>query len=362
MSRAVDEARWAMVAAATAAAICAAGLVGRLTGANALYAPVPGGGGLRVESAIALGLVAIAAVVAVRLIRAVALAVAGTLCVVSIAGYLGAPDTHVGSGPMALATAVCALLLVLSLAMPGHPRLRQLSAILAGALGLLVLIGFCYGTRTLARFSNSSMAVPAAVAIVLIALAALANTPNGWLPWALRGSDAGAVALRHTLPPVVLGLPVLTFLHMQGERRFWNDERVAEAGFVTLNVILVSALLFWVASSLRRLDQQREQARQDLLTLNARLVADVRTSYSTLSSAQQRIGSLEESQRAVLNVHDNVLQTIFASGLMLRTTLDTGVPPALSMEQTLESMDDAVRAIRRVVEDLNDQLGAHPAT
>lgn len=358
MSRVAAETRWAAVAAAAAAAICAVALVGRLTGVQVLYAPAPGGGGLRVESALALGLLALAAIVGARVVRVVALVSAAGLSTLSLASYLGAADVYVGTGPMALATVVCALLLTFAVATPGHPRLRQLSAIFAGALGLLVLIGFCFGTRTLARFSNSSMTVPAAVAIVLIALAVLANTPNGGLPWVLRGPDAGAVALRRTLPPVVVGMPVLTFLHMQGERRFWNDERVAEAGFVTLNVILVSALLFWVASSLRRLDQQREQARQDLLALNARLVADVRTSYSTLSSARQRIGSLEDSQRAVLNVHDNVLQTIFASGLMLRTTLDAGVPAAPTMEQTLDCMDDAVRAIRRVVEDLNDQLGA----
>ncbi|MBA3741714.1 hypothetical protein [Sporichthya sp.] len=64
----------------------------------------------------------------------------------------------------------------------------------------------------------------------------------------------------------------------------------------------------------------------------------------------------------MLNVHDNVLQNIFASGLMLRTTLNTGAPPAITMEQTLDRMDDAVRAIRQVVEDLNDQLDANPTT
>lgn len=354
MSRAAAEARWA---AGAAAAISIIGLVGRLTGIKVLYEPIPGGGGLPVETALALGLLAVAVVVTARGIRTVAYGAAGGLCALSLAGYLGAPETHVGSGPMALATVVCALLLVLAVATPTYPRICQFSAILSGSLGMLVLVGFCYGTRTLARFSNSSMAVPTAVAIILLALAILANTPDGWLPWVLRGADAGAAALRHALPPVVLGLPVLTFLHLQGERRFWQDERVAEAGFVTLTVILVSAVLFWVASSLRRLDLQREQARQDLAALNARLVADVRNSYSSLHSARQRIGSLEESQRAVLNVHDTVLQTIFASGLMLRTTLDTGVSPALTMEQTLECMDDAVRAIRRVVEDLNDQLG-----
>jgi hypothetical protein len=61
------------------------------------------------------------------------------------------------------------------------------------------------------------MSVPAAaVGPILLGLATLAGTPDGWLPWVLRGSDAGAVALRRTLPPVILGLPALSFLHMKG--------------------------------------------------------------------------------------------------------------------------------------------------
>jgi hypothetical protein len=85
------------------------------------------------------------------------------------------------------------------------------------------------------------------------------------------------------------------------------------------------------------------------------LATDVRTSYASLQSARQRIGSLEQSQREVLTVHDDMLQTLFASGLMLRTTLDTAASDD-SVQRTLDSMDDAMGAIRRVVEDLNDHL------
>lgn len=78
-----------------------------------------------------------------------------------------------------------------------------------------------------------------------------------------------------------------------------------------------------------------------------------------MHTARERIGSLEDSQRAALTVHDDMLQTIFASGLMIRSTLDTGsgdAPGDASVQRTLDCMDDAVRAIRCVVEDLNDQL------
>jgi hypothetical protein len=198
------------------------------------------------------------------------------------------------------------------------------------------------------------MSVPAAIVVLLLAFAVLASVPDGWYQWVTGGTDAGAVALRKTLPPLILGLPAITFLHMQGERRFWTDERVAEAAFVTVVILLVSALLFRVATSLRQLDQQREQARSDLVDLNGRLMTDVRDSYASLRSAQQRIGRLETSQRAVLTVHDDLLQTIYASGLALRTHRVADDP---SMQQVLSSLDEAVTAIRHVVEGLNDHLG-----
>ena len=346
--------RLAVAATVLAATVAAAGLAGFVTGTRPLRAPLPGGGELKLESAIALALLAIAIAVRVRWLRVAGLVGSAATAVTSFAEYLGAPGPHTGvAARMPLATAVAVLLLIVAVVLRrGLPC--QLVAIVGGALGGLVLIGFSYGTRTLTKFSDSSMSVPAAIAIVLLAFAILASIPDGWYQWVTRGTDAGAVALRKTLPPLILGLPVITFLHMQGEQRFWNDERVSEAGFVTGTILLVAALLFRVASALRQLDLQREQARRDLVALNARLMNDVRTSYASLQSAQQRIGSLETSQRAALTVHDDVLQTIYASGLMLRTH---AVPENPSVQQTLDSLDDAVRAIRSVVEDLNDHLG-----
>ena len=365
MGRPAADEGLALAAAGAGAAVGLIGVLGRLSGTRSLYEPVPGGGGFILDSAIALTLLAVAVTVHRRWVSVPSLAGAAALGLLSFVQYAGAADVHPGSYErMPLATSVCVLLLGFAAATRRRPLLRQLAALTASAVGGLVLLGFGYGTRTLTKFSDSSMSVSAAVAVVLIALAVLARTEDGWLRWVWHGSDAGAVALRRTLPPVILGLPVLTFLHMHGERIFWRDERVAEAGFVLVLTVLVCALLFRVASSLRLLDLQREQARQDLQALNARLMTDVRSHYDSLLTAQQRIGSLENSQRAVLTVHDDVLQTLFASGLMLRTTLDSipaDAPVDASVERTLDCMDDAVRAIRQVVENLNDQLGG-PST
>ncbi len=364
MAEPAAEARLALLTAGAAGAVALFGLLGRITGTRVLYAPAPDGGEIMLDSAVALTLLAVAVAVRVRPVRAVCLAGAAALGSLNFVEYVSGGNVHPDPGArMPFATSVCVLLLVGASLGSRRRLLRQLATLTASAIGGLVLIGYAYGTRTLTKFSDSSMAVPAAVAVVLIAVAVLAVTEDGWLQWVWHGSDAGAVALRRTMPPVVLGLPVLTFLHMQGQKVFWTDERVAEAGFVMVLTVLVSILLFRVASSLRLLDLQREQARRDLQALNARLLTDVSASYDSLRSAQQRIGSLENSQRAVLTVHDDVLQTLFASGLMLRTTLDTipAKPPADSVQRTLDCMDDAVRAIRRVVEDLNDQLGGPSA-
>lgn len=366
MAEPTAEERLALLASGMAGAIAMIALLGHLTGTRTLYAPIPAGGEFLLDSTIALTLLALAAVVRVRSLSVTSLVGAVALGLLSFIEYTGTPDLHPGpSGRMPLATAICVMLLAVATITPNRPLVRQLTALSASAIGALVLIGFGYGTRTLTTFSDSSMSVSAAVAVVLIALALLARTDEGWLQWVWHGSDAGAVALRRTLPPVVLGIPFLSYLHLHGEQVLWRDERVAEAGFGMVLAVLVAVLLFRVASSLRLLDLQREQARRDLQFLNERLMTDVRSSYDSLRSAQQRIGSLENSQRAVLTVHDDVLQTLFASGLMLRTTLDTvpaDAPVEGSVQRTLDCMDEAVRAIRRVVEDLNDQLGGSAPT
>ncbi|WP_019873633.1 hypothetical protein [Sporichthya polymorpha] len=349
---------WAVAAAAVAGLLGLIGLLGWAIGVEVLHTPVPRGGDMKPGSAGALALVGLGLVAPARTPRALALAGAAAPSAICTAEYLGTPGLALdASGHMPLATAVCVLLLVLAAATERRSCFRQLTAIGAGSIGGLVLVGYTYGTHSLTHFSHASMSVPAAVAVVLLTFAVLARTPTGWLPWVWSGTDAGAAMLRRALPPVVLGMPALTFLHLQGERLFWEDERVTEAFFVTLLVVAVSALLLRIASSLRLLDHQREQARRDLVALNNRLVGEVRGSYASLRSAKQRIGSLEDSQRAVLTVHDDVLQSLFASGLMLRTALDGSAPDA-SVQRTLDCMDDAVRAIRVVVENLNDHLAA----
>jgi hypothetical protein len=228
-------------------------------------------------------------------------------------------------------------------------RLNLCAAVLAGAAGLLAVAGWLNGTRLLV--------IPVLVAAAL----SVTRVPGGRLRWLLRGHDAGAIALRRTLPPVVLGIPAMTVVHVEGEDRYWHNEHIAEAFFAMVIVTVVCALLFGVAASLRVVDEQRENARRDLVELNAQLSDRVGEASAALRSAQSRIGALEDSQRAVLTVHDDVLQTIYASGLMLRTRIETGRDEAADDplgERTLECLDAAVRAIRVVVEDLNDNLDA----
>lgn len=139
------------LAAALAGTVVVAALVGGLTGASALSEPVPGGGELNVAAGIALVLLVIAGLVWVPPVRRCALAGAAGLSVLSLAEYLGSPALHIGAiGRMPLATSVCVLLLVLAATTCRWPHVRQFAALGGGAIAALVLVGFGFGTRTLA--------------------------------------------------------------------------------------------------------------------------------------------------------------------------------------------------------------------
>lgn len=349
--------------------IASGGLFYWAFGSPSLPHPLGAAEQLKFNSALAIVCLALAAWVRLPAVRVVALVIAGTIAVLTLAEFLRVPGIDIDQlivsdpaggahpGRMPVATAIAVLVLSLAGALERWRSAGQVCALGAVGVAGVSLVGFAFGAANLTALrTDTTMSVPSALAVTFLGLAALARTPDGWFPWILHGRDAGAVALRRILPAVVLGVPVLSLVHMQGEERYWRDARMAEAGFAVVLVVIGGGLLFAVASSLRVVDRQREQARAELVLLNERLVEQVRENYASLRSAQQRIGALEIRQRAALTAHDDALQTIFASGVVLSSTL-ASVPgdSALgsSLERTMDAMDDAVRDIRRVIKDLD---------
>lgn len=86
---------------------------------------------------------------------------------------------------------------------------------------------------------------------------------------------------------------------------------------------------------------------------------------SNLRTAEHRVGELEAGQRAALSAQDDVLQAMFASGMVLATAL-VSVPEnshvAGSLERAIATVDEGIRKIRVVVEHLSKLLGSATPT
>lgn len=76
--------------------------------------------------------------------------------------------------------------------------------------------------------------------------------------------------------------------------------------------------------------------------------ASVATELATARSAQQRLGALEDRERIARDLHDHVIQRLFATGLTLQSTAgSTGSPEVRErLTYTVEELDETIRQIR----------------
>src|SRR5204862_6934917 len=81
---------------------------------------------------------------------------------------------------------------------------------------------------------------------------------------AVLSATAGGVVARRLLPSALL-IPLLVgLLALKGERNDLYELPFMMALFTLTNVVIFVALIWWNASSLRRLDEQRKQMEQTL--------------------------------------------------------------------------------------------------
>jgi hypothetical protein len=183
-----------------------------------------------------------------------------------------AEDQH--RGRMAPSAAVGILLLVLGwLALARGRRLAtQVFATLAFGEAMLALLVYLYGGRSAyAADARSGMALLAAGGLMMLSLGLLAAVPGGFLPGVVRDPEPPSLLLRHVLPVILVGLPLIGWFRIEGERRGTFDN----AHGVALMTVVACALLFvtvWRAvvvadrtgSLLRRAWQRLGQADADL--------------------------------------------------------------------------------------------------
>jgi len=239
-------------------------------------------------------------------------------------------------------------------------RKRTSEAVAAVVVGLamLFILGYVYDVPSLgSRLSVSRVATTSAVSFLLLGFAGLAGVPNGALEWAVTGHDAGAQLVRRILPVAVLGLPFLGLLCVLGERAGWISDATTSALIVVLCVVTVGVFTWLAARKLARVDRRRAQAIAELTELRIDLERQAQDRAQQLQRRHNEIAVLEDRQRIAADLHDIVIQRLFAAGMYLQSGAQDADPG------TRKRVDDAVETMDTVIKDLRAsifELGARP--
>jgi Transcriptional regulator containing PAS, AAA-type ATPase, and DNA-binding domains len=176
-------------------------------------------------------------------------------------------------GRMAAVTAVSLMTLGTGIFLNIHKVSRtagvcQILMVAAGSLSLTFLLGYAYGAIATAGLGEGiQIAIPTALAIVLLSAGALALRPDiGWVA-TLRSDNAGGVLARRMLPFVVLVPFTLGAFRVLGS---WTApfSVATQTAVVAILTMLSFAIVVWrTALSLDIADRERRLAERDRLLI-----------------------------------------------------------------------------------------------
>ena len=174
----------------------------------------------------------------------------------------------------------------------------QISALLAGFVGFIALLGYLYGvTAFYGVGSTTGMAIHTALGCLALSLGILSLYPRrGWLA-ILLGPYSGSRLLRRVLPLIVLVQPIIW--GVVGNRQLQHYYTSSDKGAIasTVSIVFLSAVVTWNAYQLNRLNQHEASARDELQISQARLK-----------------GILDYANDAIITIDDNHCITLFNPG------------------------------------------------
>jgi PAS domain S-box-containing protein len=102
-----------------------------------------------------------------------------------------------------------------------------------------------------------------------------------------------------------------------------------------------------------------EVAGEDVVIATVRDVTAARKADGELEAARQRVMLAEDHERIARDLHDTVIQRLFAAGLSLQSALPM-VPEAakLKIERIIDDQDDAIRELRTAIFGLSSKRSA----
>jgi PAS domain S-box-containing protein len=174
--------------------------------------------------------------------------------------------TNVMAPNTAVAFAFVGVAMLLLDARNVHVRWAATALTLAAAgVALLALTGYLYSVLALYQVGRHlPMAVNTAAAFLLLCAGILTARPDREPLATLLSATAGGVVARRLLPAALLIPLVVGLLALKGQRADLYEIPFMMTLFTLTSVVIFVTLIWWNASSLRHLDEQRRQVEQTL--------------------------------------------------------------------------------------------------
>jgi signal transduction histidine kinase len=246
----------------------------------------------------------------------------------------------------------------------GRRRLAQWLVALPLLIAMVAIYGYLYGINSLyAMGPYQTMPVLTATALVVLSLATWLAIPNGVMQWISFGDDTGAASQRMLVPVAVVLLPFAGWLHLWAERRGWVDAPLATALLMCLVGVVVTVAGYRVGRTTLRMDSERETLLDELHRVNAGLEDRVRGKAHQLNRQKTKLALFEERDRIARDLHDRVIQRIFAAGLQVASISrmagkeakahgSDDSPVAANLDNVARELDLAIRELRNSIFEL----------
>ena len=343
-------------------------LLGWITGAVALQRLAPGLATTNADTAFGVLLLSAAWVLPAR--AAIACRwIAATIATLTLLEYTTATNVGIdqllfadhGGGahpgrPSVIAAGGILLLAASHLPLLSGRVMAQVLAVATGATSLLGLLGHLYGVNALDRLDGySSVAWYWVAVLLLLSLARLAAVPDGGVQWLVIGGDRGALLLRFLLVLGLVAQPVIGWVTIFFARRGWVTGSASVAMLSLLCVLSIGSVA-WIASlRLGRTDRARARLLGELTELTAGLERQVAERAELLQANATEIAVLEDRQRIAADLHDIVIQRLFAAGMTLQAGASDNDDASrrTRMLSASEEMDLAIKDLRASIFELH---------
>jgi signal transduction histidine kinase len=271
---------------------------------------------------------------------------------------------HPGRPSVGSAVAFVVLGIARFFAVHAERRWAQILPALTAGGAALVILGYVYDVRSL--FSThplTSVAFPGAAAMLLVSLGHLAAVRDGAVTWFVHSRDGGAQMLRLLVPFAFLGMPALGYFCLTAERHGALNTSEAVVTLVLASALAISVVTWMAAKRLARLDRGRLTAIDDLTRLTDDLENQVQRRASQLEQGRAQLAILEDRHRIASDLHDIVIQRLFAAGMYLEgaAAMVEDAKARERIETAVEAMDTAIKDLRASIFELGSS-GDGPVT